>query len=480
MKPAASPGPGNKTTTANGATITPEPCKKQRTKKKSIDGPFRFLVQRKSGVKYLSDMNSPSSIFAAISKYNSISDALHNQNNDLHTTIFQYFGDCHTFRKEFEFNVSKLTSSYFERRLTTSESVVEKSFHLSVRHICNQECFLRAYGPIREYAITWRDLLVGQSDLTKGQVLNEWICQLALPSMINSLEGKKRKGSKRNLDETHVNPGQEEPSKQKALNMFVSFKGEGLDKRIKLERHLNNRYVHSPESFQSTQATAISQISPLSELIASINPLFSPLGLLEELFTTNPWKLLVSTILLNKTQRAQVDSIFFQFLEKWPDAHSTSLADPDDIFAVISPLGLGNKRSKSLVRFSLEYMNLIDSKRSSHSDDSKIDFNLTKEEIISLHQCGEYSWTAYQLFILKELPDGDEFEVCDHALKLYVEYKLGECQQSLSVQNHMAREADVCTGEKDACRKRKRSKSQNNESSNKFSKTSHNLKSSES
>ena len=69
MKPAASPGKKTVTVTAANVTITPESCKKKRTQKKSIDGPFRFLVQRKSGVKYLRDMNSPSSIFAAVSKY---------------------------------------------------------------------------------------------------------------------------------------------------------------------------------------------------------------------------------------------------------------------------------------------------------------------------------------------------------------------------------------------------------------------------
>ena len=418
-------------------------------------------------------------------KFSSISDALYNEDNDLHTTIFQYFSDCHTFCEEFEFNVSKLTSSYFEGRVAAS--VIEKSFHISVRHICNKECFLRAYGPIREFAITWRDLLVGQSNLTKAQVLNGWICQLALPSaMLNSLDGKKTKGLKHNVEETDVDPEPKQPSKQKALNMFVSSRREGLDKRVKLEKHLNSLYARSPESFQSIQATTTPQISLLNEYLTSINPLFSPLGLLEELFTTDPWKLLVSTILLNKTQRTQVDSIFFQFLDKWPDVHAASVADPDDIFAIISPLGLGNKRSKSLVRFSLEYINLIDSKRTSHSQDSTIDFNFTKEDVKSLHQCGEYSWTAYQLFILKELPDGDEFEVCDHALKLYVEYKLGVCQHLLqaprqcqnNVKNQMAREADDCTtGEKGARRKRKRSKSKKSKSSNKSSKTSHKVKS---
>ena len=180
--------------------------------------------------------------------------------------------------------------------------------------------------------------------------------------------------------------------------------------------------------------------------MTSINPLFSPLGLLEELFTNDPWKLLLSTIFLNKTQRNQVDIILFLFLQRWPDAQSASNADADEVRSIIAPLGLMNKRSKSVVRFSNEYLQLIaakkiqttalskDNKQPLLSDDKEttpmaVEFNLGKKDVLSLHQCGEYAWTAYQLFILKELPQGDTFKVCDHALQLYVEYKLGGCFQ---------------------------------------------------
>ncbi|KAL7503839.1 hypothetical protein ACHAXN_001873 [Cyclotella atomus] len=431
---AASPSPKAEAPTAN-AIVTPDQSKAKSTKhkKKTGCGPFSIKSQKKSGVLYLRSMDSPTSVFAAVNKYKSITDALHTEANSEHQTnsdfrslALHHFGTCDKFRNDFEVHINNATSPYFSKEVP-KQSVLESSFHKSVRHICFNACFLRAYAPIRDHCFLWRDLAISNSDqsaadLTKDRVLNEWICQLTKPQLEPNATNRQKK-----------QPKGKAPSI--CPTIFVSNNAEEFSTRSKVEKHLNNVYTDSPESFLRTDITSVPTNNLLNGCITSINPLYSPLGLLEELFLDDPWRLLVSTILLNKTQRPQVDCIFFQFLQKWPDALSTSLADEEKIFNVIGVLGLGNKRSKSLIRFSKEYLELIESKRSALADDDTkllsdedpkpVEYTLSMKEVKSLHQCGVYAWTAYQLFILKELPEGDSFEVCDHALQLYVEYKLG-------------------------------------------------------
>lgn len=70
----------------------------------------------------------------------------------------------------------------------------------------------------------------------------------------------------------------------------------------------------------------------------------TPLGLLEELFVDNPWRLVLSTICLNRTTRVQVDAVLFRFLELWPTPAAAAQANPADVFNVINSLGLSDKR----------------------------------------------------------------------------------------------------------------------------------------
>jgi hypothetical protein len=144
------------------------------------------------------------------------------------------------------------------------------------------------------------------------------------------------------------------------------------------------------------------QLNALIHRTTILNPLFSPLGLLEELVVNDPWRLLVSTICLNVTTPVQV-------------AEATANADWEEVFAVTSPLGLGTKRAKGLVRFSAEYIELTKDRDA---------FCLSEQQVASLFFCGKYSWSAYSIFIRRELPSG-AVRVCDHALQLYVEYQLG-------------------------------------------------------
>ena len=195
--------------------------------------------------------------------------------------------------------------------------------------------------------------------------------------------------------------------------------GTEFNSKTKAINYMNKSYSSSS---QLQSRTFIQQnISPattsLIDTTKKLNPLYSPFGLLEELFLTDPWRLLVSTICLNVTTRIQVDRALCHYLQRWPTAEATANANWEEISTIISPLGLGTKRAKGLIRFSKEYIALI-------AESNNTAFSLTEKEVKSLYNIGQYGYTAYKVFILKQLPTGS-VKVCDHALQLYVEYQIG-------------------------------------------------------
>ena len=160
----------------------------------------------------------------------------------------------------------------------------------------------------------------------------------------------------------------------------------------------------------------------------------SPLGLLEELFGDNPLHLLLSTIILNRTQRVQVDGIFHLFLQRWPTAEAIIAAPLEEIQALIAPLGIGCRRASGIVRFARDYLDLLASKsdlvacttgsnrlKSTLESPPAVAFHLTSDDIQSLFHCGTYAADAYQIFIRRD------WTICpsDNALRAYVEWKRG-------------------------------------------------------
>lgn len=387
-------------------------------------------------------MTSPSSIYMAICEYNSLIDALYggislrtsgsgdsgddNETcpyvdlNFLHRTptagddeseleyslimINIYFGGCTLFEQKFDTilsNSADTNNKDLHSKSLSPANFIEKAFHQSVRHLCSHECFLRAYHPIREFSFLWRDVRMidcsGKCSVKKDKILSGWRCrQYPRTSTSASFESSHTvKKSNRSLPLIYISPdGMEFNTKTKAINyMNTLFSTQRPSSTIKL-----------------TDSTL------MIDVVTSIDPLYSPLGLLEELFVHDPWKLLVSTICLNVTTRAQVDKVLHNFFQRWPDVHSTANeTNWEAISRVISPLGLGIKRAKGLIRFSQEYLSLT------VNNDP---FSLTESQVKSLHNIGQYGWAAYELFILQELPLGS-VKVCDHALQLYVEYQLG-------------------------------------------------------
>jgi len=89
-----------------------------------------------------------------------------------------------------------------------------------------------------------------------------------------------------------------------------------------------------------------------------------------------------------------------EFFLRWPNAVEASLADPSQISELIKTLGLADRRAKTLVRMSQDYL----------VKDWKADPR-------NLYGVGEYAYAAYQIFcqhIWAQIP-----EPKDGALKKY-------------------------------------------------------------
>jgi methyl-CpG-binding domain protein 4 len=82
----------------------------------------------------------------------------------------------------------------------------------------------------------------------------------------------------------------------------------------------------------------------------------SPYELLQEIYYHSPWRSQVSCILLNCTRRVQVDQIRHRLFERYPGPEEMSQADPTELAELLRPLGFYNRRARTLIRFSTEWL----------------------------------------------------------------------------------------------------------------------------
>jgi methyl-CpG-binding domain protein 4 len=82
----------------------------------------------------------------------------------------------------------------------------------------------------------------------------------------------------------------------------------------------------------------------------------SPHGLIQEDLWPDEWKILVSCLMLNMTTRKQVDGVIHEFFARWPNPEALVVAGDEEIQELIRPLGMQKKRSKTLLRFTREYL----------------------------------------------------------------------------------------------------------------------------
>jgi len=86
------------------------------------------------------------------------------------------------------------------------------------------------------------------------------------------------------------------------------------------------------------------------------DPPESPYKFIQELLYRDPWRLLISTIFLNKTSGKAACPLVWKFLERWPCPQSAAKADPKEIAQLMYPLGLQEIRAKRIIKMSGEYL----------------------------------------------------------------------------------------------------------------------------
>lgn len=128
----------------------------------------------------------------------------------------------------------------------------------------------------------------------------------------------------------------------------------------------------------------------------------SPYGLIqEELRQKNGgWNLLVACMMLNQTSIKQVRPIIFKFFDRWPDPDAAIRADQTEMAEMISKLGFKNRRSKSIIRMSKDFM------------------EKSWSNPLDLHGIGKYASDSYHIFVLDMLIES----VTDEKLKRYVKW----------------------------------------------------------
>ena len=78
--------------------------------------------------------------------------------------------------------------------------------------------------------------------------------------------------------------------------------------------------------------------------------------LLQEIYQDDGWKMLTCCMLLNLTNRKQVDTIRDELFKKYPTPKDMMNAKPRELADILKPLGLYNRRATSLRLMSAGYI----------------------------------------------------------------------------------------------------------------------------
>ena len=336
---------------------------------------------------------------------------------------------------------------------------LEDNISTAVSHLCKYNCYLRAFAPAREWHCL-RSTICHYANVSADKVLKGWSCFLAA----NKVTGDSERSLKPKVVFIAPNGRMFDNGERvlKALGLSECSTQRVYTKDL---TEKTKKKVHPPlrslrYSYRSIIEAEIVSSTPIHGIQCKreqssapkncvkrllyeeikVSPCVlstlrvSPFGLIEELFINDPWKLLVSTILLNRTCREQVDLVMFTLLSKYKDARSMENACPVVISNIIRPIGIRYRRAETLIRFSSQFNSLLkgemnptfDKKSTQRPKIQKTPFNLSRDEIIGLYGCGEYSADAYEVFIIGKHTD---MTVSDHALQYYIDYKRGLSQE---------------------------------------------------
>ncbi len=121
----------------------------------------------------------------------------------------------------------------------------------------------------------------------------------------------------------------------------------------------------------------------------------------------SPFALLVTEMLLRQTQAMAVSKLWYEFIEKYPDARTLAQANKDELFDQLKILGLGEQRASALMAAAGWLVEHHDGQVPS-----------TKKELLQIPHIGAYVSNAMLCFAF-----GCNIEVVDtNVLRFYARY----------------------------------------------------------
>ena len=78
--------------------------------------------------------------------------------------------------------------------------------------------------------------------------------------------------------------------------------------------------------------------------------------ILQEVYQDDGWKMLTCCMLLNLTNRKQVDTVRDELFSRYPTPQDMMNANQSELADLLKPLGLYNRRAKSLIKMSKGYV----------------------------------------------------------------------------------------------------------------------------
>jgi len=116
----------------------------------------------------------------------------------------------------------------------------------------------------------------------------------------------------------------------------------------------------------------------------------SPYNLIQEQLWESPWKIFVACIFCNLTKRVESEPYMWKFFNLYPTPEKASAASQVELQEMIQPLGLSQRRSRTLIRMSNDYL-----------------IKDWRDNPESLYGIGKYASDAYRIFCLGDWRNTD-------------------------------------------------------------------------
>ncbi|BFZ65489.1 hypothetical protein YB2330_006662 [Saitoella coloradoensis] len=128
----------------------------------------------------------------------------------------------------------------------------------------------------------------------------------------------------------------------------------------------------------------------------------SHFGLIQERLYTDPWKMFVAVLLLNKTTGRAAFPVMWALFKRWDTPEKMAKANFHELRELVKDLGLGNKRPVTLIRFSQEWLTRPPSEAETMAYKKGYKKQYPHETAIAhLYGMGPYAFDCWRIFCEK-------------------------------------------------------------------------------